>query len=1034
MLLGFQQGSFATMITFDAYFSFVMQLVLALGLSFELPLLMVILAALGIIATPMLNRIRPYAIVGSFVLGAVLSPGTDVLSMFMLTIPLLLLYEIGVAGVWIVQRRRLKAARAGAAGAAVLLLCCLAAPAPAQQPVPRPTLLRPGQLPLPSDTGRAGAGRRLDSASARRLGLPSAPRLQFAPTDTIVTQLLDLEGYAVTRYRADTATVQAIDHTVDLRGNAMTDRSGSVLEAASIRYQEGKCTVEAKGEPHLFQGGQVLIGSEARFDTCNDRGVVREALTQFQEGGNWFIRGHLAVDSSRSRLYGGNAELTSCDLPIPHYHFSAKEIKWVSKSVMVARPAVLYIRDVPIAWIPFIFQDTKQGRHSGILIPQFGFNDIVRPTRNYNRHVSNIGYYWAPNDYFDAQLQLDWFSNRYLQYGIAAQYRILNRFVSGGINYEVQSQNGGGTAKSISWRHSQSLNVSTTLNFDVSYSTNSSIIARNTIDPRVSTQQIRSSGTFSKRYAWGNFTIGGNRSQNINNGSGTMTLPSISLTPKSIDFGTNVTWSPNASFNNVTTFKSPLGSLLVPRSAGVIDTIPLTGSTRVSSLQMQTPLRLWSFNWQNSVQVVDNQEQGRKSDTFKVPNLDTPEPDDSISVTQFRNGGFSTTLDWDTSINLPILFRSTWKFTPNVGITNAAGGQHFAIRNTLTGGRFVRQGKRLQFGVSIAPTFFGFFPGIAGAARFRHSISPGLTYSYSPAASVPEEFARAIVAPGQPLRLTSPATQTVSLTLNQNLEAKGHEAPGDSTGIPTRKFRVLNISTTPISYDFERAKVEGQTGWTMQTLGNTLTSDLLPGFNLSIGHDLWDGPVGFKTSKFSPFLSSVSTSFSITGNTVRSLGALVGLASRPTDGGRPEARQPPQAVGGVPLPGDIRRNMILAPSTSLGRGGRPFSANITYSLSRTRPGLTTTGTSIGRPSLSSISLNTSFSPTRFWGLTWSTQYNATKGIFESQSIQLARDLHEWRAAFNFVKSPNGNFAFYFSIFLSDFTDLKFDYNQTTIRP
>jgi sec-independent protein translocase protein TatC len=82
VLMNFQKGSFNTMITFDAYFSFVIQLMLALGISFELPLLMIILAALGILATPMLNKIRPYALVGSFVAGAVLSPGADVLSMF----------------------------------------------------------------------------------------------------------------------------------------------------------------------------------------------------------------------------------------------------------------------------------------------------------------------------------------------------------------------------------------------------------------------------------------------------------------------------------------------------------------------------------------------------------------------------------------------------------------------------------------------------------------------------------------------------------------------------------------------------------------------------------------------------------------------------------------------------------------------------------------------------------------------------------------------------------------------------------------
>ncbi|HSE53731.1 MAG TPA: twin-arginine translocase subunit TatC, partial [Gemmatimonadales bacterium] len=109
VLMSVQYGTFNTMITFDAYFSFVMQVVLALGISCELPLLMIILASLGIVSTPMLNRIRPYAVVGSFIAGAILSPGADVLSMLMLTIPLMLLYELGVAGVWVVQRRRLKA-------------------------------------------------------------------------------------------------------------------------------------------------------------------------------------------------------------------------------------------------------------------------------------------------------------------------------------------------------------------------------------------------------------------------------------------------------------------------------------------------------------------------------------------------------------------------------------------------------------------------------------------------------------------------------------------------------------------------------------------------------------------------------------------------------------------------------------------------------------------------------------------------------------------------------------------------------------
>ena len=108
--------------------------------------------------------------------------------------------------------------------------------------------------------------------------------------------------------------------------------------------------------------------------------------------------------------------------------------------------------------------------------------------------------------------------------------------------------------------------------------------------------------------------------------------------------------------------------------------------------------------------------------------------------------------------------------------------------------------------------------------------------------------------------------------------------------------------------------------------------------------------------------------------------------------------------------------------------------NVTANISRTRAGLTSTGTPITAQNQSSIGLNTSFSPTSFWGVTWSTQYNATKGTFESQQISLARELHEWRASFNFAKAPNGNFSFYFAVFLTDFPEINYKYNQTTIRP
>ena len=82
---------------------------------------------------------------------------------------------------------------------------------------------------------------------------------------------------------------------------------------------------------------------------------------------------------------------------------------------------------------------------------------------------------------------------------------------------------------------------------------------------------------------------------------------------------------------------------------------------------------------------------------------------------------------------------------------------------------------------------------------------------------------------------------------------------------------------------------------------------------------------------------------------------------------------------------------------------------------------------------SNLSLNTSFSPTPMWSISWQTQYNITEGRFESHQLQLERDLHDWRAQFTFGRSPNGNFALFFSVFLMNLPDIKFDYNQTTLQ-
>ena len=192
----------------------------------------------------------------------------------------------------------------------------------------------------------------------------------------------------------------------------------------------------------------------------------------------------------------------------------------------------------------------------------------------------------------------------------------------------------------------------------------------------------------------------------------------------------------------------------------------------------------------------------------------------------------------------------------------------------------MHQGKRFRFGVTASPTFFGFFPGIGPLARIRHSLSPIITWNYQPAATIPLEFARAIAQNGQPADLRSDPTQAVSVGLSQTFEGKRKPPPGDTASANDTKIRLLSISTSPITYDFEQAKKPGRTGWATQSMTNSLLSDLLPGFNVSLTHDLFRGQVGSDTAKFDPFLQNVSASFAVSGNTFRSIGSIFGLGGK----------------------------------------------------------------------------------------------------------------------------------------------------------
>ena len=92
---GFAPEGVAVMTDIAAYFDFVLGLFIAFGVTFEVPVLVVVLVATGIVTPAKLRESRPYVIVGAFVVGAIFTP-PDVVSQLMMAVPLCILFEIGV--------------------------------------------------------------------------------------------------------------------------------------------------------------------------------------------------------------------------------------------------------------------------------------------------------------------------------------------------------------------------------------------------------------------------------------------------------------------------------------------------------------------------------------------------------------------------------------------------------------------------------------------------------------------------------------------------------------------------------------------------------------------------------------------------------------------------------------------------------------------------------------------------------------------------------------------------------------------------
>jgi hypothetical protein len=560
-----------------------------------------------------------------------------------------------------------------------------------------------------------------------------------------------------------------------------------------------------------------------------------------------------------------------------------------------------------------------------------------------------------------------------------------------------------------------------------------------------------------------------------------MTLPNLSFSlspitflrasPSQAGFFNNITWSGSAQFRrSISDFPDQPDTAAFNRSQA--------DRTRTNA-GVNSSLNLGNLSLSGSADFSENVLGGVP---VGMPLIGTLGPEDPFG----RRDESTADASWSASLGYQQRLIGSTTLTPSLSVSSQLKRSNTDSLATS----FVSGPTRMSLGVSLRTDIYGFFPGFGPFEAIRHKISPGFDFSYAPEVS-PTELQREVFGASE-----VGAQRTLRISLNQTFEAKPREDaaadssdsasvpgetspeptdsifefPGDTLGFPQdslppdsvrtdslrrgsgqgpdRKFTLLALKTTAISYDFEEAKRRGDWLWGVKStvLTNTISSDYFRGLNITVAHDLFDdsgasaGEGGEGSGrKFSPHLSSLNFGFSVNAQSFpfRQISQLLGGGAGAEDLPSQTAAVAGEEAAEDPFSPSLTDESSIVPTgadpsarrrtrSGVGGGGAgSWQANLRFSMQRPREA--------GGRENQMLQGDLRFSLTEKWDVSWRTSYDLLLGTFNDHFITLTRDLHRWEAHFDFRQTATGNWSFRFEVALTDQEDLHFDYSQRSYQ-
>ena len=323
-------------------------------------------------------------------------------------------------------------------------------------------------------------------------------------------------------YQANYIDYQLNNDVSYLYDNSLVNYDSNELKAGEIFIDWENNMLEARIKDSIYPsingfGESPILGEKMEFDLISKKGKITKGKTNFNQS---FYNGETLTKDKNELFYINNSLFTTCELDHPHYYFHSNQMKMIPNDRVIAKPMTLYIRDLPIFYLPFAVFPNKNGdRISGWIMPTFGHRSST------GTYLDNLGYYYVINNYsdytflFDIQDKKGIIANHEYRYKIRSGESWYNYILEGYMKYETKNyladndddisnlfSNNSQKIKNITFFHKQSFDP--TQNIIINYKYKSSLDPQEiNLNSRLDQNKL-SSLSYQKRWEKNSLSVG----------------------------------------------------------------------------------------------------------------------------------------------------------------------------------------------------------------------------------------------------------------------------------------------------------------------------------------------------------------------------------------------------------------------------------------------------------------------------------------------------------------------------------------------